>query len=238
MKSRRDRITATIRDGWIRDWNLQNKRSPHFVPFLKTQDIKSQGSKSRTPDFAEKGQDRDFYSTNERHFLYRIRFSNQFLWIKEQYPLLPLAKTISIAKALDVRHPTYPYTSNVHFIMTTDFYCRTIWGEEVAYSIKDLDELKKLNLPAGVDVGPDTCRSRTSRSSEREPADSLRDKSNITGGWLPSLTSSTAPSHEHSNYSVYLCPRAYYRGGPSRRRTRIVSRGSKGKKDRVVMLPR
>lgn len=30
----------------------------------------------------------------------------------------------------------------------------------------------------------------TRRSSEREPADSLRDKSNATGGWLPSLTSS------------------------------------------------
>jgi uncharacterized C2H2 Zn-finger protein len=29
----------------------------------------------------------------------------------------------------------------------------------------------------------------TRRSSEREPADSLRDKSNVIGGWLPSLTS-------------------------------------------------
>src|SRR5205809_3070301 len=29
---------------------------------------------------------------------------------------------------------------------------------------------------------------RTKRCSEREPADSLRDKSNVRGGWLPSLT--------------------------------------------------
>jgi hypothetical protein len=29
---------------------------------------------------------------------------------------------------------------------------------------------------------------RTRRSSEREPADSLRDKSDVRGGWLPSLT--------------------------------------------------
>ena len=28
----------------------------------------------------------------------------------------------------------------------------------------------------------------TRRSSEREPADSLSDKSNVIGGWLPSLT--------------------------------------------------
>jgi len=30
------------------------------------------------------------------------------------------------------------------------------------------------------------------RSSEREPADSLGDKLNVTGGWLPSLTLSLA----------------------------------------------
>ena len=152
MKSRRDRITATIRDGWIRDWKLQNERSPHFVPFSKTQDFKSLGSKSRSPDFAEKGQDRDFFSTNERHFLYRLRFSNKFSWIKEQYPLLPLEKTISIAKELKVRHPTYPYTSNVHFIMTTDFYCRTIFGEEVVYSIKDKEDLIKLTARQRVNL--------------------------------------------------------------------------------------
>ena len=29
---------------------------------------------------------------------------------------------------------------------------------------------------------------RTRRCSEREPADSLRDKFNVIGGWLPSLT--------------------------------------------------
>src|SRR6266571_2509822 len=34
---------------------------------------------------------------------------------------------------------------------------------------------------------------RTRRSSEREPADSLRDKSNVIGGWLPSLTFFVVP---------------------------------------------
>ena len=35
-------------------------------------------------------------------------------------------------------------------------------------------------------------RGPTRRCSEREPADSLRDKSNVIGGWLPSLTFSLA----------------------------------------------
>ena len=35
----------------------------------------------------------------------------------------------------------------------------------------------------------------TRRYSEREPADSPRDKSNVIGGWLPSLTLSFWPRH-------------------------------------------
>ena len=38
---------------------------------------------------------------------------------------------------------------------------------------------------------------RTKQSSEREPADSLRDKSNVIGGWLPSLTSNVSRHHVH-----------------------------------------
>lgn len=143
MKRRTD-ITHELRDKWIESWKLENKRSPHWVSFAKTQDIKSSGSKSRTPDFAEPGQDRDLFSTNERHFFYRLRFTGDFLWIKEQCPLLPLERSIAIAKQLDVRHPTYPYTANVQAVMTSDFYCRTILGEEIVYSIKDSDAYEKL----------------------------------------------------------------------------------------------
>jgi len=143
MKKRAD-ITHVLRDKWIADWELQNERSPHYVSFIKTQDIKSQGSKSRTPDFAEAGQDRDLLSTNERHFFYRLRFSKKFVSIKEQFPLLPIKRSVAIAKQLGVKHPTYPYSSNVEVVMTSDFYCRTILGEEVVYSIKDAASDDKL----------------------------------------------------------------------------------------------
>lgn len=143
MKSR-NRITNKIRDGWVERWKLENKQSAHYVSFIKTQDLKSKGSKSRTPDFNEPGQDRDLLSTNERHFFYRLRFSNQFVWIKEQYPLLSLERAVAIAKELGIRYPTYPYTSSVKVVMTTDFYCRHINGEQVAYSIKDVKAHEKL----------------------------------------------------------------------------------------------
>jgi hypothetical protein len=143
MKSR-NRITNKIRDGWVERWKLENKQSAHYVSFIKTQDLKSKGSKSRTPDFHEPGQDRDLLSTNERHFFYRLRFSNQFVWIKEQYPLLPIERAVTLSNKLNVRYPTYPYTSNIKVVMTTDFHCQLINGDRVAYSVKDLREYEKL----------------------------------------------------------------------------------------------
>ncbi len=43
------------------------------------------------------------------------------------------------------------------------------------------------------------------RSSEREPADSLRDKSNVIGGWLPSLTFALANSYQ-TMPTISKCP--------------------------------
>ncbi|MGI2920645.1 TnsA endonuclease N-terminal domain-containing protein [Vibrio diabolicus] len=136
---RRQKITHTIRDKWIDNWKCENERSSHYVSFIKTQDIKSLGSKSRTPDFAEPGQDRNFLSTNERHFFYRLRFSMKYALIFEQYPLLSVERAMAIAKKLGVRYPTYPYSGNVPVVMTSDFYCVTICGEKVVYAIKDED---------------------------------------------------------------------------------------------------
>ncbi|MCY9870799.1 TnsA endonuclease N-terminal domain-containing protein [Vibrio barjaei] len=136
---RRKKITHTVRDKWIEDWKRENQLSPHYVSFIKTQDIKSYGSKSRTPDFAESRQDRDLLSTNERHFFYRLRFSMNYALIFEQYPLLSVERAMAIAKKLGVRYPTYPFSSNVPIVMTSDFYCVTISGRKVVYAIKDED---------------------------------------------------------------------------------------------------
>ncbi len=43
-------------------------------------------------------------------------------------------------------------------------------------------------LPRAACKADCSTKGRTRRCSEREPADSLRDKSNVIGGWLPSLT--------------------------------------------------
>ncbi|QYJ86909.1 TnsA endonuclease N-terminal domain-containing protein [Shewanella mesophila] len=142
---RRQNITREVRDGWVRKFEKLNKHSRLYYSFITTQDIKSMGSKSRTPDFEERGQDRDLLSTNERMFFYRLRFSKKFVSIKEQYPLLPLERVIGVAKQLGVRYPTYPYSRSVEVVMTSDFVCKTLSGKLVVYSIKDTKAFKNLS---------------------------------------------------------------------------------------------
>lgn len=142
MKRRRQ-ITRKIRDGWIDRWKADNAQSSLYFSFIKTQDIKSKGSKARVPDFDEGSQDRDLLSTNERLFFYRLRFSKRFVWIKEQYPLLPLSRAMAVARELKLKYPTYPYTSNVEVVMTSDFYCQDITGQQYVYSIKDEKQFAK-----------------------------------------------------------------------------------------------
>jgi len=140
MKKRQG-ISHQLRNKWITDWEKSDSQSEHGVAFLNTQDFISRGAKSRTPDYGNPGHDRDFFSINERfYFLHLLRAAN-ITWIKEQRPLLPLERAIAIAKQLGVKYPTYPYSSNVESVMTTDFLCGTIFGNQVVYSVKDAKEL-------------------------------------------------------------------------------------------------
>ena len=57
--------------------------------------------------------------------------------------------------------------------------------------------------------------SRTRRSSEREPADSLRDKSSVSGGWLPSLTfpfggTNLGRSMRHFDLRIYVAHAVFW----------------------------
>ena len=136
MKKRKE-ITHVLRDSWIKNWKIENERSIHYLSYTKTQDLKSMGAKSRTPDYQRPGQDRNLLSTNERLFFLQLLFNHKITWIKEQYPLLPIDRAMAVAKVLKLRYPTYPYTASVPVVMTSDFYCGTIFGTSVVYSIKD-----------------------------------------------------------------------------------------------------
>jgi len=146
-------VTHALRNEWIENWKKVNEKSPYYFSFLKTQDIKSYGSKSRTPSHEVIGQDLNLLSANERLFYYQLLFDNKITWVKEQYPLLELERVMLMAKKLNIRYPTYPSSASVEVVMTSDFYCGNIFGKENVYSIKDVrafapdvTERKKKNL--------------------------------------------------------------------------------------------
>jgi hypothetical protein len=146
MKKRTD-ITIKVRDGWIDQWKKKNAQGNGYYSFITTQDIKSEGSKNRSPDFEHPHRDRNFLSLNESFFYLMLLFDPRITSIKEQYPLLEVERTQYIAKELGLKHPTYPYSRNVPVVMTSDFFCETIFRKQVVYSVKDErafveDELK------------------------------------------------------------------------------------------------
>ena len=136
-------MTIAKRNRRIEEWEKANAKRGKYVPFIDPRDIKSEGSKGRVPDYENKGQDKRVLSNNERLYAYILMFDDRILWSKEQYPLLPIERSIAIAKRLNIRHPKYPGT-NLDVVMTTDFYCGKIDGNDVVYSIKDDEKIKSL----------------------------------------------------------------------------------------------
>lgn len=73
-----------------------------------------------------------------------MEWSEQVIDIREQFPLLPLDKTLYIAQKLGIKHPTDP-KNKLPIIMTTDMLL-TIKQEEsikfIAYFLRKLQENK------------------------------------------------------------------------------------------------
>ena len=137
------KMSIAKRNRRIKQWEAANAKGSKYIPFIDPRDIKSEGSKGRVPDFENKGQDKRVLSNNERLYAYILMFDDRILCSKEQYPLLPIERSIAIAKRLKIRHPKYPGT-NVDVVMTSDFYCGKFDGNEVVYSIKDDEKIKLL----------------------------------------------------------------------------------------------
>ena len=60
MKSRK-KVTSKIRNNWVENYEKNNQKGEHYLSYLKTQDFVSKGAKNRTPDYMNKGQDRNLF---------------------------------------------------------------------------------------------------------------------------------------------------------------------------------
>jgi hypothetical protein len=82
-------------------------------------------------------------SKRELAYFLILEWSPQVVDIREQYPLLPLAETVTLAEQCGVRHPTDP-RSKAPIVMTTDFLVILSgqrWPVEQARTVKPVTAL-------------------------------------------------------------------------------------------------
>lgn len=84
-------------------------RGKDYIPWIKIQDIASQGVSSRIRGNVV---DRvhSFLSKLEISYFYLLEFSDGIIDIREQFPLFPVEDTELIARNLGVKYPRNPKT--------------------------------------------------------------------------------------------------------------------------------
>jgi len=113
-----------------------------YKPWIRIQDVPSLGRSTRLKGI-KTGRQHEFLSDMEKNYFYLLEYSDYVMDIREQFPLLPIEETLTIAKELGIKHPSDPKTGE-YIVMTTDFL---ITKEEegkivnVARTIKAKDEL-------------------------------------------------------------------------------------------------
>lgn len=113
-----------------------------YKPWLTVQDVSSQGLTHRIKGWTT-GRVHHLLSNLERDAFYIMDWSTDVIDIREQYPLLPLEETQTIADQIGVRHPADPRTQHA-VVMTTDFLLDTQQGQarvQQARTVKPADQL-------------------------------------------------------------------------------------------------
>lgn len=125
----------------------------NYLPWLRVQDVPSKGLSTRIEGW-KTGRIHHFLSILELIYYYVLEWSSVITDIREQYPLLPLEETISIAQNCGISHPIHP-KSEKPVVLTTDFLLTvSLDGQTVTHArtvkyAADLDSprtLKKLEI--------------------------------------------------------------------------------------------
>jgi hypothetical protein len=90
-----------------------------YKPWLTVRDVASRGMATRIKGW-KTGRVHHLLSNLEIDYFFMLEWSPFVTDIREQYGLLPQAKTLRIAENLGIRHPVDPRT-NFPIVMTTDF---------------------------------------------------------------------------------------------------------------------
>lgn len=119
-KRKRDNSSEGKINKWIAEGRGQGD-GKDYKPWLNIQDVASYGYATR-----EKGWKTErihhFLSDLELNYLYTLDWCPYVEDIREQYPLLPLQKTLSIAEEMGIEHPREDGAHGPYKVITSDFF--------------------------------------------------------------------------------------------------------------------
>jgi hypothetical protein len=115
-----------------------------YKPWLTIHDVPSQGVVTRILGWKSNRLHHYFSEHFELAHHYQMEWSSQVCDIREQYPLLPLEKTLFIADKLKIRHPVDPKTKHP-IVMTTDMLLTVHDNPDVRFVAHSIKPRSKLN---------------------------------------------------------------------------------------------
>lgn len=146
-KRKRENSSEVKIKKWIAEGRGQGE-GPNYKPWLEIQDVASKGYSTRDLGW-KTNRVHHFLSDIELNYFYTLEWSPYVIDIREQYPLLPIARTVEIAERIGVEHPRENGKNGPLKVITTDFYLivRTDKGlKTVVRSIKPVNNLNYREL--------------------------------------------------------------------------------------------
>jgi hypothetical protein len=126
----------------------------NYKPWLTIRDVKDKRS-FRTLIYGLKtNREHHLLSSLEAQLFYLLDFKDNIIDIREQFPLVPLELSQSIAKTLDIKHPIISKTQ-IPNIMTTDMVATTCDNGKIsyiAYCVKPLKKLKETRVQEKLEI--------------------------------------------------------------------------------------
>jgi hypothetical protein len=146
--AKRNRGTTTKKiEKWINEGRGQGE-GVNYKPWLTIQDVPSKGVVSREKGWKSRRIHHLMSQLEYKYFL-TLEWSDSVIDIREQYPLLPIERTLEIAEFLGIKHPTDP-TTQEPIVMTTDFMITVKDSDGIekvkARTIKPVSQLKKREI--------------------------------------------------------------------------------------------
>ncbi|WP_240418375.1 TnsA endonuclease N-terminal domain-containing protein [Paenibacillus periandrae] len=143
MSKRQRKTTQTVIDKRIKE----GRGKGHFTdykPWLTIHDVPSQGVVTRILGW-KSGRLHHYFSEHfELAHHYQMEWALNCADIREQFPLLPLEKTLFIADKLGIKHPVDPKTKNP-IVMTTDMLLSVQKQDDIRFVAHTIKPKSKLN---------------------------------------------------------------------------------------------